>query len=419
MFFYCSFAKLLKSDTESLKLFLIIFIIYYLGNNIYVFIRSSRFSTNHKIIKSTIVGFHLLLPLAVFLMIVFAGKPHLNPKIFSLYFELNYVALFFFSALFFLFHAYVIADIIVFVFYRKRTQGSAIRLRRIFHKSALLLIFIFWSLLIYGKFVTLSDFKIRTHYINHPKLPASFDGLKIVHFSDTHLGSFRNEEIVIQGIELIKKQNPDLILFTGDLVNIAANEALPFIDAFSSLEATYGKYAVLGNHDLSDYMKMDIRRDSLNVNTLEIVHVLNDMGFFVLRDTSVFISNGTDSIILAGIDNWGKPPFKGISNPEKVTDNLKPEYFTILLSHDPSFWEEYVKDKQEVDLTLSGHTHGMQLGIRTKSFQWSPVSLKYPYWAGLYFNNQNVLHVNPGFGYIGMPFRIGIHPEISVLIISN
>jgi len=279
--------------------------------------------------------------------------------------------------------------------------------------------FCIWGLMLYGYFYGVTNYKIKTYELNFKKLPASFNGLKVLQFSDTHLGSFLNYKSVEKGMLMIQEQNADIILFTGDLVNISSQEAQPYFNLFASLEAPYGKYAVLGNHDMSDYRKLDIERDSLNVNTQDIITFFQSTGFTVLRDTFVTIFNETDSIQIAGTDNWGKPPFKAYGNPEKLFENLNPNMFTMLLSHDPSFWCTFINDGTSVDLTLSGHTHGMQFGYRTKTRQWSPASIKYPTWAGIYKNQNQLLHVNPGFGFIGIPLRIGIHPEISVFILSN
>ncbi len=391
----------------------------YLFSNIYVFFRSRSFTYKHKLIKTIIIAIHVLFLLFIGVVILFVGKPHLNYKLFSFYFQVNYVFLLISVMVMLLFIFYLLGDMIVLSALRSNRQGSKIRLRSTMHKIAIILTFLVWSVLFYGYFYGVSNFKVRTISLNYKTLPPGFNDLKIVHFSDTHLGSFCKEKSVQKGITLIKEQAPDLLLFTGDLVNISADEAIPYIDLFASIEAPLGKFAVLGNHDMSDYMKMDIKRDSLNVNSSDIVTILEEMGFTVLRDSVIFIVKGNDSIQIAGTYNWGKPPFKAYSRPKFVFQQLRSGIFTILLSHDPSFWNEHINDNTAVDLTLSGHTHGMQIGIRTKNLNWSPASMKYHTWAGLYRQGNQLLHVNPGFGFIGMPFRIGMDPEVTVFILNN
>jgi uncharacterized protein len=385
----------------------------------YVYLRLKSFTYKHASYRWFILISHFLILVFFFGIFFFGGKPHLNYQIFTYYFHLNFFFLLTSLLIFFLFLNYVFGDILILLFLRKIRQGSKIALRNIFHKIAVSVYGILLIILGFGYLFGTSDFTVREYNLHFKTLPKNFDSLKIVHFSDTHLGSFINKKHVKKGIQLIQKQQADLILFTGDLVNISADEAKPYVDLFSELETKYGKFAVLGNHDMSDYRKMDIDRDSLNVNTLEIVQVFNSMGFMVLRDTVVQIISNGDTVQIAGTDNWGKPPFKAYGNPEKIFSQLQPDKFTILLSHDPSFWKTFIGDHTSVDLTLSGHTHGMQMGIRTKKFQWSPASLMYPHWSGLYQNGKQILHVNPGFGFIGMPVRVGIKPEITVLNLNN
>jgi uncharacterized protein len=398
---------------------LITVLLLYIFANIYVSIRSKSFTSRYRFFRIFIVAGHLILLLAFAGIILFSGKPHHDYRSFSLYFQLTFALLWVMIPVFMLFILYLPADFLHLLIHKKVRQGTCIMIRRIFHKTAIILTFIFFSLMFYGYFWGVTDFNVREYTITSEKIPDSFNGTRILHFSDTHLGSFFRISSVEKGIALMKEQHPDIILFTGDLVNISAKEALPYMDMFSSLEAPLGKYAILGNHDLSDYMKMDIRRDSMNVNTPEVVLMLEKMGFIVLRDTCVYISNGTDSIQLAGTDSWGKPPFRQWGNPQKALKNAETSKYTILMTHDPSAWDYISGNDLHADLTLSGHTHGMQLGIRWRFIDWSPIKIKYPNWAGLYFNKEKALHVNPGFGFIGLPFRIGVRPEITVITLRN
>lgn len=387
----------------------------------FILVRSRSFTYRHRLLKIILIAGNCILLCFISGLLLFGGKPHLNFKMFALYFQVNFVFLLLFFSIILLFIFYFFGDAIVILFLRKARQGTKIAFRNLFHKIAVSLTGIVWFGLFYGYFIGVSNFRVKEYELHFARLPENFSGVKVLHFSDTHLGSFLNKNKVKKGIQLINKQNADLILFTGDLVNISAEEAYPYIDFFASVEAKFGKYAVLGNHDMSDYMKMDINRDSLNVNTEKVVEALRKMGFIVLRDTVVNIISKGDTIQLAGMDNCGNPPFKCHGNPEKVFSLLDPEQFTILLSHDPSFWNKFKDEFKNVgiDLTLSGHTHGMQTGIRTKNFQWSPALIKYSNWCGLYYMDNKVLHVNPGFGFIGLPVRIGIYPEITVINLNN
>ncbi len=398
---------------------LILVFLAYISINIYVYIRSMHYSSRHKFFKHLIIFGHAISLLFLAGIIIFSGKPHHDYRSFSLYFHFNALFILILIPVINLFTFYLISDLVLLFIRQKIRHGSCIMIRRIFHKTAVGISLILWGLIFHGHFWGLTSFHVREYTIASSEIPESFVGVKIVHFSDTHLGSFFNTSSVEKGLRLIQDQNPDIIVFTGDLVNISAEEAEPYISLFSSLSAPLGKYAVLGNHDMSDYMKIDINRDSLNVNTPRVVEILGKMGFMVLRDTSIYVSNGTDSIQLAGTDNFGQPPFRRWGNLEKALKNAGSDRFLILLTHDPSAWDKIIADDLPVDLTLSGHTHGMQLGIRRKFLEWSPIQLKYPNWAGLYFNNKKMLHVNPGFGYIGLPFRIGVYPEITVLTLSN
>ena len=398
---------------------LLLIILLYIFANLYVYIRCKNFTSRYKLFRILIIAGHLTLLLVGVGIILFSGKPHHDYRSFSLYFQLNFAFLWMMLLVLNLFIFYLPADLLVILIRKKIKQGTGIMIRRFFHKAGLLISFIIWALMLYGYFIGVTDFKVQEYTIVSEKIPDSFNGTRIVHFSDTHLGSFFRTSSVKKGVDLIKEQNPDLILFTGDLVNISAQEAVPYLDMFASIEAPLGKYAILGNHDMSDYMKIDISRDSINVNTPEVVEKLEKMGFIVLRDTSTYITNGTDSIQLIGTDSWGKPPFKQWGNPQKALEAADKTKFTILMTHDPSAWESITSNELRTDLTLSGHTHGMQLGIRWKFIDWSPIKMKYHNWAGLYIENGKALHINPGFGFIGIPFRIGIRPEITVITLHN
>ena len=253
--------------------------------------------------------------------------------------------------------------------------------------------------------------------IKLPNLPQSFDGLKIVQISDIHSGSFYNKEAVNRGIDMLLEQKPDVIFFTGDLVNDSAEEMTNYMDVFSRVSAPMGVYSILGNHDYGDYHQWESDEAKVaNLERLKEIHA--ELGWRLLLDESVYLKKGSDKIGLIGVENWGagfhqvgdlSKAYKGCDAPVK-----------LLLSHDPTHWDEQVrKDYKDIDVTFSGHTHGAQMGVETGGFKWSPISLRYDKWAGLYQESNQYLYVNRGYGFLGYPGRIGIWPEITVMTLRS
>jgi predicted MPP superfamily phosphohydrolase len=274
-------------------------------------------------------------------------------------------------------------------------------------------------LLMYGVVKGKYDFKIYRKEILFTDLPKSFNGFKIIQLSDMHLGSFDSREKVAEAVDKIIALNPDILLFTGDMVNNTAQEAIPYIDLFKKIQPPYGKYSVLGNHDYAHYVKW---KDSsaYEANMQKLFEIHKKMGFRLLMNENIRISNKTDSICIAGVENWGLKPFPQYGILEKAVENIQDSEFTILLSHDPTHWDEIVKKyPKKIHLTLSGHTHGMQIGIEAFGIKWSPVQLKYKKWSDLFEENNKYLYINRGFGFIGYPGRIGIWPEITEIILRT
>jgi len=267
----------------------------------------------------------------------------------------------------------------------------------------------------FGIFKTRYSFKIFKERLKSTNLPKSFNGLKIVQISDLHLGSFVNDfDDIRVAIKMINDLKPDLILFTGDMVNVHSDEAEPWIDIFSELNARIGKFSVFGNHDYCDYGNFTEDQKSKSINRLKKIH--SEMGFKLLEDEHTFIETNNEKIALIGMHNWGKD-FHQVGDLDKAIRGLDDKYYKILLSHDPSLWEERIENQLKIDLTLSGHTHGMQMGVEVPSLniKWSPVSLRYKRWAGLYNDGTSYLYINRGLGFIGYPGRVGILPEITYL----
>jgi predicted MPP superfamily phosphohydrolase len=268
---------------------------------------------------------------------------------------------------------------------------------------------------IYGIIKGKYNYKVIKYSLEFPDLPASFDGMTITHISDIHSGSFDNREKIAYGVDLINEQKSDLILFTGDIVNNKAEEMDPWKDLFSSLEAKEGKFSVLGNHDYGDYVQWESPKDKEdNFNKIQNIH--QEIGFNLLMDENHKITRGEDSISLVGVQNWGKG-FHKVGDLKKATESLNRDDFKVLLSHDPSHWEEEVKSSDiHYQLTLSGHTHGLQFGIEIPGWiKWSPSRFAYKYWAGMYEEFGRYLNVNRGFGFHAFPGRVGIWPEITVI----
>ena len=216
-------------------------------------------------------------------------------------------------------------------------------------------------------------------------------------------------------IDLINEKESDVILFTGDMVNQKAEEMKPYINIFSKLKAKDGLYSVLGNHDYGDYVSWP--SPSSKVRNLEqLMTYQAQMGFKMLNNTQERIEKNGEFTNLLGVENWGKPPFPQHGDLEKAASGIEPNEFSILMSHDPSHWDYQIKQHpKEINLTLSGHTHGMQLGIDWLGMKWSPVKYRYRKWAGLYTENNRHLYVNRGLGFLGWPGRLGIWPEVTLI----
>lgn len=259
------------------------------------------------------------------------------------------------------------------------------------------------------------NFKVVNHEISFKDLPKSFDGYTITHLSDFHCGSFESRSKLKYAIDLVNEQNSDLIAFTGDFVNNTYTEILPWIDEFKKINSKDGKFSILGNHDYGDYYDWGTEENK-KLGFKKLIEIQNELGFKVLRDESVHIKKNNEKISLVGVENWGDG-FKKKGDIDKAISDLDESDFKIVLSHDPSHWDKILVDhKEKFNLTLSGHTHGMQFGIEIPGFiKWSPVKYRYKYWAGLYERSNQFINVNRGFGVLGFPGRVGIWPEITVI----
>ena len=269
--------------------------------------------------------------------------------------------------------------------------------------------------LIYG-FGNKYNYQLTKLQLAFQNLPSSFKGLKIAHISDIHAGSFTDKEAVIKGVQKIMNQKPDLVLFTGDLVNNTAGEIDEYIDIFKEIKAPFGVYSVFGNHDYGDYSQWNNPEEKIkNLEILKQKHA--SLGWRLMLDENILLEKEGEKIALIGVQNIsGKSRFRSYGDLPKAYNGLEKSHFKILLSHDPSHWDTEVRENYpDIDLMLSGHTHGMQFGVEIPGFKWSPVQYVYKQWAGLYKEGNQKLYVNRGFGFIGYPGRVGILPEISMI----
>ena len=270
--------------------------------------------------------------------------------------------------------------------------------------------------LVYG-FGNKYKYEVKKTQLAFDNLPAGFKGMKILHISDIHSGSFTDKNAVQHGVDMIMAQKADVILFTGDLVNDRATEMNDYINVFNQLKAPMGVYSILGNHDYGDYVSWPDNGTSQAQNLANVKQVHAQMGWKLLMNEHVALERNGDQIALIGIENWSnKARFPKHGRMDLAYPGTEKYPFKILMSHDPSHWDAQVRtDYPLVDLMLSGHTHGMQFGIEIPGFKWSPVQYMYKQWGGLYEEAKQKLYVNTGFGFIGYPGRVGVLPEITVI----
>ena len=287
--------------------------------------------------------------------------------------------------------------------------------RKFISQIALGLASIPFAAFIYGIIQGKYNYKVLKYQLTFKDLPEAFDGFTITQISDIHSGSFTNKEKIQYGVDLINKQKSDIMLFTGDIVNNKADEMDDWIDVFDKLKAKEGKYAILGNHDYGDYMDWKNPEDKID-NFQKVKDIHKKIGFDLLLDEHRYLEKDGQKIALLGVENWGKG-FNQSGDLKKASKNIKKEDFKILMSHDPSHWEYKIKeDPFNYQLTLSGHTHGLQMGIEIPGWlKWSPSKYAYKQWAGLYEEAGRYVNVNRGFGYHAFPGRVGIWPEITVI----
>lgn len=258
------------------------------------------------------------------------------------------------------------------------------------------------------------DYRVRTQKLYLPNLPKAFHGMRIGQISDIHSGSFYNKKAVQGGVDMLLREKPDLIFFTGDLVNNKADEMRHYQDLFTKVQAPLGVFSILGNHDYGDYFygKGDSPEKRRNLQQVKDTHKV--MGWDLLLNEHRKLRVDNQEIAILGVENWGTgrfPKYGRIDLAKKNTDDFPVK---LLLSHDPSHWRAQVLDHPDIDAMFAGHTHGMQFGVRGEHYQWSPAEYVYDEWAGLYTAGKQQLYVNVGYGFLGYPGRVGILPEITI-----
>ena len=258
------------------------------------------------------------------------------------------------------------------------------------------------------------DYHVRRQPLILPNLPKAFEGIKLGQISDIHSGSFYNKKAVLGGVEMLLGEKPDFIFFTGDLVNNIASEMKDYQDIFAKVKAPLGVFSVLGNHDYGDYYfgREPSAAKARNLADIKTVH--KTMGYDLLLNESRRLKVDGEEIAILGVENWGAGRFVRHGRLDLAVQGTDDAPVKLLLSHDPSHWRAQVLNYPQIDATFSGHTHGMQFGVRTKEFEWSPVKYIYKEWAGLYREKNQQLYVNVGYGFLGYPGRVGILPEITI-----
>lgn len=389
-----------------------------------------------RLLRWSVVALHFLTPVAIIFWFYKLGQLGMmdsrDPALFKHFFMFGGIVFLIYLPKIVFLSVYLLQDVVNILLWMVERFAGAISSRQdnvaefaitridFLQKIGLVLAAVPFVSILYGIGRGRFQFKVEHHHLSFPDLPGGFDGVRIIHLSDIHLGSFLgNEKQVARAIEMINRQEADYIMFTGDLVNNFAEELDGWLPLFKQLKARNGMFSILGNHDYGDYVSWrDGQEKQANLDRIKDFHKL--AGFRLLLNESVDLKHGKDSITLSGVENWGLPPFPQYGNLATALDGREQSNgFKILLSHDPSHWDAEILPRTNVRLTLSGHTHGMQFGIRIAGWQWSPVKYKYPRFSGLYTLADQRLMVNRGFGYIGFPGRIGMPPDISVITLHR
>lgn len=309
------------------------------------------------------------------------------------------------------------------VFYRRPLESKVFRRFNPLVSFGWIIGGLFFFLLVSGMIFWQYDFRIREQVIRLPQLPKSFDGIRVVQFSDIHLGNWPSKDKLEVAVQMINDQHPDVIFFTGDMFNYCTAEGNEFREILKRLHAPMGIFAILGNHDYGDYIKWP-SPEAKAKNMRDLENYYKDLDWHLLRNENKILHKDGDSIAIIGVENWGSTHrFQRLGDIAKAQKGTEGMAVQLLLSHDPSHWERIIsREYQQIDITFSGHTHGGQVGINVLGIHWSPVAWLSKYWGGLYQNPRSLapqyLYVDEGLGCIGYSGRVGILPEITVFVLS-
>ncbi len=293
--------------------------------------------------------------------------------------------------------------------------GEAITRSEFLSKAALVASAVPLGLSVYGVISGAHDYRVKRVTLKIPNLPKSFDGIRIGQVSDIHSGSFWNKKAVKGGVEMLMGEKPDLIFFTGDLVNNESSEVKDYIPIFEKIKAPLGVFSITGNHDYGDYRQWQ-SKEAKKENFSDLIEAHKLLGYDLLMNEHRMIEQGGDKLAIIGIENWGAGRFSKYGKLDQAYAGTDDAATKILLSHDPTSWDAIVRpNHKDIDLTLSGHTHGFQFGVEIANIKWSPCQYVYKQWAGLYQEDNQYLYVNRGFGYLGYPGRIGMPPELTII----
>lgn len=293
--------------------------------------------------------------------------------------------------------------------------GKGIPRSEFLTKAALVATAIPFGTMAYGVISGAHDYRVRRVKVSLPNLPRSFDGIRIGHISDIHAGSFYNKKAVKGGVEMFMKEKPDVIFFTGDLVNNQASEMKDYAEVFGKIHAPFGVFSVTGNHDYGDYHQWP-SPEAKRENFRDLMSVHRQMGYRLLMNAHHILHENGDQIAILGNENWGGRGFAKYGKLGQAFKGAEGAAVKLLLSHDPSHWDAQVRPEfSDIDIMFSGHTHGFQFGVEIGDFKWSPSQYAYKQWSGLYKEGEQYLYVNRGFGYLGYPGRIGMPPELTVM----
>lgn len=295
------------------------------------------------------------------------------------------------------------------------SEGVAISRSEFLSKAALVAAAVPLGAMTYGIMSGAHDYRVRKKTVYLPNLPKAFDGIRIGQVSDIHSGSFFNKTAVKGGVEMMLKEKPDVLFFTGDLVNNEAPEVNDYIDIFSKFKAPLGVYSVTGNHDYGDYKSWSSKEAKIQ-NLRDLVQAHKVMGFDILMNENRLLEVDGERIAVIGIENWGGRGFSKYGRLDVAYKGSEEAPVKLLLSHDPSHWDLEVRPfYKDIDMAFAGHTHGFQFGVELGNVKWSPSQYMYKQWAGLYQEGNQFLYVNRGFGFLGFPGRVGMPPELTII----